>query len=113
MRSRIDTYQFGLFLWATDTKALPIAYAYGVGSSDVSMSTNIYGAFIEDAWRANANLLVNFGVRYDLDTNGNNPDVKTPLNNGRKRDSNNYQPRASFTYDLGGDGRNVLRGGAG
>src|SRR5205085_6480646 len=28
-------------------------------------------------------------------------------------DKNNYQPRASFSYDLRGDGTNVLRGGAG
>ena len=112
-RSRIDTYAYGLFLYVTDTRALPLAYAYGVGSSDVTMSTNIYGGFVEDAWRPNANLLVNLGLRYDLDTNGNNPTVKTPLNNGRKKDSNNFQPRASFTYDLAGDSRNVLRGGAG
>jgi hypothetical protein len=112
-RSRIDTYQFGLFLWATDTKALPIAYAYGVGSSDVTMSTNIYGGFVEDAWRPNANLLINLGVRYDLDTNGNNPGYNHPLISGRDKDTNNFQPRASFTYDITGDGRNVLRGGAG
>ncbi|HEV2721740.1 MAG TPA: TonB-dependent receptor [Thermoanaerobaculia bacterium] len=112
-RSRIDTYQYGLFLYLTDDRTLPLAYAYGVGSSDVTMSTNIYGAFIEDAWRPNTNLLVNLGLRYDLDTNGNNPTLQTPLNDGRKRDSNNYQPRVSFTYDAGGDGRNIVRGGAG
>jgi hypothetical protein len=112
-RSRIDTYDTGLFLWAGDDRSFPIAYAYGVGSSDVTMSTNIYGAFVEDAWRPNTNLLVNLGIRYDLDTNGNNPGFQHPLISGRKRDSNNYQPRASFTYDLTGNGANVLRGGAG
>jgi len=112
-RSRIDTYAYGLFLYITDDRTLPLAYAYGVGSSDVTMSTNIYGAFVEDAWRPNTNLLMNFGLRYDLDSNGNNPTLQTPLNDGRKRDSNNYQPRFSFTYDAGGDGRNVVRGGAG
>lgn len=112
-RSRIDTYATGLFLYLTDDRTLPLAYAYGVGSSDVTMSTNIYGAFVEDAWRPNTNLLLNLGLRYDLDTNGNNPTLQTPLNNGRKRDTNNYQPRASFTYDVTGNGTNVLRGGAG
>ncbi len=112
-RSRIDTYSYGLFLYLTDDRTLPLAYAYGVGSSDVTMSTNIYGAFVEDAWRPNTNLLVNLGLRYDLDTNGNNPTLQTPLNDGRKRDSNNYQPRLSFSYDAGGDGRNIVRGGAG
>jgi hypothetical protein len=113
-RLRIDTYQNGLFLYLTDTTALPLAYAYGVGSADVSTSTNIYGAFIEDAWRPNANLLVNLGVRYDLDTNGNNSGFTHPLvPTPRKEDKNNVQPRASFTYDVKGDGTNVLRGGAG
>jgi hypothetical protein len=112
-RSRIDTYQYGLFLYVTDDRTLPLAYAYGVGSSDVTMSTNLYGAFVEDAWRPSSNLLVNLGLRYDLDTNGNNPTLQTPLNNGRKRDTNNYQPRFSFTYDLTGNGANVVRGGAG
>jgi Carboxypeptidase regulatory-like domain/TonB dependent receptor len=112
-RSRIDTYAYGLFLYLTDDRSLPLAYAYGVGSSDVTMSTNLYGAFVEDAWRPNTNLLVNLGLRYDLDTNGNNPTLQTPLNDGRKKDTNNYQPRVSFTYDLTGNGSSVVRGGAG
>jgi hypothetical protein len=113
-RLRIDTYEHGLFLYLTDTKALPLAYAYGVGSSDVNTDTNIYGAFIEDAFHPSANLVINAGLRYDLDTNGNNAGYTHPLiPTPRKRDSNNYQPRASFSYDLRGDGTNVLRGGAG
>lgn len=113
-RSRIDTYQNGLFIYVTDTRALPLAYAYGVGSTDVTTTTNLYGAFIEDALRPNEHLLLNLGVRYDLDTNGNNPNFTHPLiPNGRERDTNNYQPRFSFTYDRGADGRNVFRGGAG
>jgi len=113
-RSRIDTYQNGLFIYLTNDRSLPLAYAYGVGSSDVTTSTDIYGAFLEDSWRPSANLLVNLGVRYDLDTNGNNPNFTHPLlPNGREKDTNNIQPRASFSYDLGGSGRNVIRGGAG
>ncbi len=113
-RVRIDTYQNGLFLYLTDTTALPLAYAYGVGSSDVNKGTDLYGGFLEDSWRPNANLLVNLGVRYDLDTNGNNPGYTHPLIPfARERDTNNIQPRGSFTYDVNGDGVNVLRGGAG
>jgi hypothetical protein len=113
-RFRLDTYQNGLFIYVTDTTALPLAYAYGVGSSDVSTSTNLYGAFVEDAWSPSANFVANLGIRYDLDTNGNNAGFTHPLiPTARKRDSNNYQPRASFSYDVRGDGSNVLRGGAG
>jgi len=113
-RLRIDTYSSGLFIYLTDTKALPLAYAYGVGSSDVSSSTELYGAFFEDSWRPTTKLVVNAGIRYDLDTNGNNAGFTHQLvPNGRKRDSNNYQPRVSFSYDLLGTGTNVVRGGAG
>lgn len=113
-RLRIDTYQEGLFIYLTDTKALPLAYAYGVGSADVDTSTNLYGAFVEDAWRPTTKLLVNLGLRYDLDTNGNNAGFHHALiPQPRKRDTNNYQPRFSFNYDATGDGRNVVHGGAG
>jgi len=113
-RSRIDTYQNGLFIYLGSDRSLPLVYAYGIGSSDVTTDTNIYGAFLEDAWRPTTNLLLNLGARYDLDTNGNNPNFTHPLiPNGREKDTNNIQPRASFSYDLGGSGRNVIRGGAG
>jgi carboxypeptidase family protein len=113
-RLRIDTYQSGLFIYVTDTRALPLAYAYGVGSSDVDSDTNLYGFFAEDSWRPNSRATVNFGLRYDLDTNGNNEGFTHPLiPQPRKRDTNNVQPRISFSFDLLGDGSNVLRGGAG
>jgi hypothetical protein len=113
-RLRIDTYSSGLFLYLTDTRALPLAYAYGVGSSDVKSDTNLYGFFVEDSWRPNAQATVNFGLRYDLDTNGNNEGFTHPLiPQPRKRDTNNLQPRVSFSYDLLGDGTQVLRGGGG
>jgi len=113
-RFRLDTYEHGLFIYVTDTKALPLAYAYGVGSSDVDTDTDIYGAFIEDAWRPNARLTLNLGLRYDVDTNGNNEGYTHPLiPTPRDRDTNNYQPRFGFSYDLRGDGTNVIRGGAG
>jgi len=110
----LDTYATGLFIYLTDTKALPLAYAYGVGSSDVTSDTDVYGAFVEDSWRPNAQLTLNLGLRYDLDTNGNNEGFTHPLiPEPRERDTNNFQPRFSFSYDLKGDGTNVLRGGAG
>lgn len=113
-RFRLDTYETGLFIYVTGDRSLPLAYAYGVGSSDVTSDTDIYGAFIEDSWRPSAKLVVNGGLRYDVDTNGNNEGFTHPLiPEPRKRDTNNYQPRASFSYDFRGDGTNVVRGGAG
>ena len=113
-RFLLDVYDHGLFIYVTDTRQLPLAYAYGVGSSDVSSDTNIYGVFLEDSWRPANKLLLNLGVRYDLDTNGNNAGFRHALiPEGRQKDDNNVPPRFSFSYDVRGDGTNVLRGGAG
>jgi len=117
-RSRIDTFATGLLLWATDFSsgpyAFPIAYAYGIGSSDISTSTDLLGIFIEDEWSPTADVVVNLGLRWDRDSNGNNPDFTHPLvPNGREVDDNNYQPRLSFRWDVRSNGSFVVRGGAG
>jgi len=113
-RSIIDTYASGLFLWAGDTKAFPIAYGYGVGSSDVEIRTNRIAAFVQDDWRPLSNLTVSAGLRYDLDTNGNNTGFTHPLvPEPRERDSNNVQPRLGLSWDVKKDGRFVARAGWG
>jgi len=113
-RSIIDTYASGLFLWAGDTKALPIAYGYGVGSSDVTITTNRIAAFVQDDWRPLPNLTVSLGLRYDLDTNGNNTGFTHPLvPEPRERDENNFQPRLGLSWDVKADGRFVARAGWG
>lgn len=113
-RSRIDTFDNGLFLYLTDTRDFPFAYLFGVGSSDVTLDTTRYGAFVHDDWRVRPDLTVSLGVRYDLDTDGNNPDFSHPLfPEERERDDDNFQPRVGFSWDLSGDGVSVLRGGAG
>lgn len=113
-RSIIDTYASGLFLWATDAKVFPIAYGYGVGSSDVEITTNRLAAFVQDDWRPVSNLTVSLGVRYDLDTNGNNEGFTHPLvPEPRERDTNNVQPRLGLSWDVKTDGRFVARAGWG
>src|SRR4051812_47820572 len=62
-RSRIDTFQYGLFTYLTDTRAIPIAYLYGVGSADVTYDTKRYATFLQDDWRPRPNLTLNLGIR--------------------------------------------------
>jgi hypothetical protein len=112
-RSRIDTFQYGLFIYVLDNRLLPLAYSYGVGSSDITTDTTIYSAFLEDSWRVRPNFTLNLGLRYDLDTDGNNPDFNHPLVGDRKVDDDNIQPRLSFNWDVTGRGNYVVRGGAG
>jgi hypothetical protein len=113
-RSRIDVAQTGWFIYATDTRALPIVYVFGTGSSDVRASTTRFGGFLQDTWRPLPNFSAVLGVRYDYDDKGNDPDFTHPLvPNGRKRDTNNIQPRLGLSWDIANDGRFVARGGAG
>ncbi|MHB0970812.1 MAG: TonB-dependent receptor domain-containing protein [Thermoanaerobaculia bacterium] len=113
-RQILDTFQNGLFLWRDDTRTFPIVYSYGIGSSDATAETERWALFVEDSWRPNAKLSVNLGVRYDMDTKGNNPDFEHPLvPNGRDKDTDNFQPRFGFSYDLAGNGQYFVRGGAG
>jgi len=113
-RSRIDTFQYGLFTYLTDTRAIPVAYLYGEGSSDVTYDTKRYAVFLQDDWKPRANVTVNAGVRYDLDDGGNNPGFTHPLvPEPRKKDTNDVQPRVAFSFDPASNGKSVFRAGVG
>jgi len=113
-RSDIPVYQEGLLIYVFDNRSLPLAYGYGVGSADVSTSTDIYSVWFNDDWRPWSNFTLTLGLRYDYDSNGNNPNFDdSPLAGPRTVDENNFQPRIGFSWDLGNNGKSVLRGGVG
>jgi hypothetical protein len=113
-RSDIPVYQEGLILYLTDDRTLPLAYIYGTGSADITKQTDILSFWFNDDWRPLPNLTLSLGLRYDVDLEGNNPDFsQSDLVGPRSVDENNFQPRVAFTWDMGNDGKSVLRGGAG
>ncbi len=114
-----DTWNFPLYpkgwmIYLNDTRLFPYLYIYGKGTSESTISTNLISGFIQDDLRPSPRVTISLGVRYDIDTNGNNPKFTSPaMPTARGRDANNFQPRAGFSWDLKGDGQHVLRGGVG
>ncbi len=114
-----DTWNFPLYpkgwmIYLNDTKLFPYLYIYGKGDSETEITTDLISFFVQDDFRPTPQVTINVGLRYDLDTNGNNPDFTSPaMTTARGRDTNNFQPRVGMSWDLAGDGRHVVRGGIG
>jgi hypothetical protein len=108
----------------------PFKASVQVGDPTLHIHNWAYGLFLQDDWRANKNLTVNFGVRYEYSSvikeqhnllgnfDPNSPTgliqvgqsgVSGPYNPDHK----NFAPRLGFAWDVNGKGKTVIRGGAG
>lgn len=85
-----------------DPATYPTQYQRRLGSSDFVITNNIYALFVQDSWRPTDRLTVNAGLRYDYESY-----------NGQLDDRNNFSPRLALSFDPRGNGRSVVRGGAG
>jgi hypothetical protein len=97
----------------------PSRFEQGDGPTDGLNAYDLssWGIFIQDTWSPGANLSIDYGIRYDVQ------DIPTPVGNAYpqhpefvdwfENDTDNFAPRIGFAYDIGGDGRSVVRGGAG
>jgi hypothetical protein len=123
--------------------ANPLNYPAGGGGSDTVILGNGEGFFTEiksfgfpgggqfddrfniyfsDTWKINPKLTVNYGLRYVRDTGRDDEDLPAipildqvlPGLGDRTNEPNlNYGPQAGFAYDLKGNGKTVIRAGAG
>ncbi|MCC6589104.1 MAG: TonB-dependent receptor [Bryobacterales bacterium] len=82
---------------------LPQSYQQGFGDPVLRATHPYYGMFIQDNWKVNSHLTLDFGLRYEIDTR------VAPL----RSDKNNFAPRFAFAWDPKGDGKTVVRGGYG
>ncbi len=82
---------------------LPIVYQQGFGDASANSWANRYGMYIQDKWKVNRRFTLDYGLRYAV----HDEPFFIPT---YKRD---WQPRAGFAWDIAGDGKTVVRGGAG
>lgn len=107
-------YPRALMIYLNDTRLVPLVYVGTSGKPDDAVTTDLLSGFVQSDFRPSAGVSLNLGLRYDLDTEGNNPSFTSPLMPAaRGRDANNIQPRGSLSWDLTGNGRHVIRAGAG
>jgi hypothetical protein len=83
--------------------------------------------FVQDDWRITKSLTFNLGLRYEINTvvkESNNllgnfdptvglEQVGKGISAPYSGDHNNFAPRVGFAWDVGGNGKTVLRGGGG
>jgi hypothetical protein len=113
---------YGSFTFAQDptdfnnpaTYPRPSRYTIPLGDTSYEIVNPTYGVFLQDNWTISAKVTLNLGLRYDLETGTTNSDIESPIQPGeRPMDTDNISPRFGFAYDLRGNGRSVIRGGAG
>ena len=87
----------------TVSLGLPQFYQQGFDNPIDANTRPFTAAYWQDSWAVRRNLTLNFGLRYELDSQYGN------LNT----DKNNFAPRFSFAWDPFKDHKTVIRGGYG
>ncbi len=83
---------------------LPQVYQQGFGNPDYPAYTRpLTGLYVQDSWKITSNFTLNYGLRYDIDSQFH------PLNTYYK----DFAPRVSFAWDPFKDHKTVVRGGYG
>ena len=82
---------------------LPAFYEQGFGNPQYARTRPLTAVYGQDTWQVRRGLTLNYGLRYELDSQ------PEPLNTYTK----NFAPRVSFAWDPFNDHRTVVRSGYG
>ena len=90
-------------------------YVQGFGDYNYDIRRNTIGFWLEDDWKILPRLTLNLGVRYDNDIGMLSSSIvlQSGLATPHRGDNDNLAPRVGFAWDLFGDRKTVVRGGAG
>jgi|CXWL01.1.fsa_nt_gi hypothetical protein len=134
-----ETGTAGTFTMINDDPNGPVReiVVQGGGFGGFTTPVNQYAAYFQDDWNVSSRLTLNLGLRYDLNTGTGGLELdqrdnaicqalstQTTYNEGYLRDfrgwdckgekdGNNIAPRLGFSWDVKGDGQQILRGGLG
>lgn len=89
--------------------------AFSEENGFVSFDIDFYNFYLQDEWKILPQLTLRFGLRYEYQKNPKPDQIneKEPQTKIVPDDKNNWAPRFSFAFDPEGNGKSVLRGGAG
>lgn len=109
-----NALQFGRDL-VTPASRSYTTYTQTFGLPGVNFATIDYAGFIQDQWRPLTNMTVNAGLRYDYQQlpKPQFPNAAIPETTRFPADRNNFGPRAGISWDVRGNGKTVVRAGAG
>ena len=140
-RNPFFTYDVDARAEVNGTRTIPTQVSLNLPVDPVDAENNVFGFYIQDDWQLTDKLEINLGLRWDYEDNAVNNDWRTPdvvrrlltaidgvagfdfpsflnindyISDG-KRDAfkDAWQPRIGFSYDVFGDERTVIFGGAG
>ena len=83
-----------------DPTTFPSQFTQTFGGSGLNFTDTMVGVFVQDDWEIRRGFTLNVGVRWDKDS----------LFQG---DNNNFAPRVGFAWNIGDQGKTVVRGSTG